>query len=234
MSSWRRRLVTAMGDELGRARGEARFLAERTAAEAETERAKAERAIAEATRKQAQLKGIHERMIATLEARKAAAVRDGHAAALEAAAQAAPAAAGALWSEWRPESGLERGSAPLLRIGQIADSESMPSGPSLPPPHPPTTATALLSAAASTGRAPVESGDDPGAPGKFRIRSGAAVASADLSSVAGGYDNSAPTVTTISLRVLELLGDAEARFPWDWGARLGVLGRWSVSRGRCS
>lgn len=202
MSSWRRRLVTAMGDELGRARGEARFLAERTAAEAETERDKAERVITDASRKQAQLMGIHERMLATLEARKAAAVRDGHEAALAAAAKAAPAAAGALWSAWQPESGLGRGSAPLLRIGRIADSESMPSGPSLPPPHPPTTATALLSAAASTGRAPVESGDDPGASGKFRIRSGAAVASADLSSVAGGYDNSAPTVTTISLPAL--------------------------------
>jgi DNA segregation ATPase FtsK/SpoIIIE, S-DNA-T family len=202
MSSWRRRLVTAMGAELGRARGEARFLAESTAVEAETERAKAEQAITDASRKQAQLKSIHERMLATLEARKAAAVRDGHEAALEAAGQAAPAAAGTLWSAWRPESGLGRGSAPLLRVGRIADSESMPaSGPSLPPPHPPTTATAL-SAATSTGRAPVERGDDPGASGKFRIRSGAAVASADSSSVAGGYDNSAPTVTTISLPAL--------------------------------
>lgn len=260
MSSWRRRLVVAMGDELGRARGEARFLAERTEADAETERSGSERAIADATRKQAQLKGIHERMLATLEARKAAAVQGSHEAALAAAAQAAPAAAGALWRGWRPESGLDRGAAPMLRIGRIADSESrfetevgsaspfelgidsestftpeagsastfelgaggesplepgLLSGPSLPPPHPPTTATALP-AALSTGRAPVESGDAPGASAMFRIRSGAAGASAGKASVAGGYDNSAPSVTTVSLPALvPLLDRAHLRIDTD-------------------
>ncbi|MFG3343266.1 hypothetical protein [Glycomyces sp. NPDC048151] len=87
------------------------------------------------------------------------------------------------------------------RVGEVADHQADLAGPGTlpPPPHPPTTATAVMPAAASTGRAPVESGDDPGASGKFRIRSGAAVASADVSSVAGGYDNSAPSVTTVSL-----------------------------------
>ncbi|MEV3935653.1 FtsK/SpoIIIE domain-containing protein [Glycomyces sp. NPDC049804] len=239
MSSWRRRLVAAMGDELGRARGEARFLAERTAADAETERSGSERAIADATRKQAQLKGIHERMLATLEARKAAAVQGSHEAAMAAAAQAAPAAAGSLWTVWRPESGLGRGAAPMLRIGRIADSASTfepqagsasafgpevdsasplepgLSGPSLPPPHPPATATALP-AALSTGRAPVESGDAPGASAMFRIRSGAAGASAGNASVAGGYDNSAPSVTTVSLPALvPLLDRAHLRIDTD-------------------
>ncbi|MFC6470679.1 hypothetical protein ACFQQE_02000 [Glycomyces mayteni] len=143
MSSWRRRLVAAMGDELGRARGEARLLAERTAERAESERGRAERVIGDATRKQTQLRHIHEKMTATLQARKAAAVEGGHRAALDAAAAAAPAAAGARWAEWRLESGLTRGAAPLLRVGRIAASESSSSdsspsgGPSLPPPHPP-------------------------------------------------------------------------------------------------
>nr|BFF27970.1 hypothetical protein GCM10025732_59350 [Glycomyces mayteni] len=78
MSSWRRRLVAAMGDELGRARGEARLLAERTAERAESERGRAERVIGDATRKQTQLRHIHEKMTATLQARKAAAVEGGH------------------------------------------------------------------------------------------------------------------------------------------------------------
>ncbi|HEX2144512.1 MAG TPA: hypothetical protein VHG10_08390, partial [Glycomyces sp.] len=129
MSSWRRRLVVAMGDELGRARGEARLLAECAAAKAEAERAESEMIIADADRKQVQLKSIHERMIATLEARTASAMRGGHEAALAAARTAAPAAAGAKWSEWRPESGLSRGPAPMLRIGDIADSEPASSSP---------------------------------------------------------------------------------------------------------
>ncbi|SDE42975.1 FtsK/SpoIIIE domain-containing protein [Glycomyces harbinensis] len=142
MSSWRRRLVVAMGDELGRARGEARLLAERTAVEADVEGRKAEQIIGDAGRKQTQLRGIHEKMVATLEARRAAAVRAGHDAALEAARSAAPAAAGAPWQGWKPESGLERGPAPMLRIGRIAGSESAGSGPGIPSPspHPPTTA----------------------------------------------------------------------------------------------
>lgn len=230
MSSWRRRLVAAMGDELGRARGEARFLAERTAAEAETERARAEQAIADANRKQAQLKSIHERMLATLEARKAAAVQERHEAAMAAALAAAPAAAGAKWSEWKPESGLARGAAPMLRIGELADARGAGSGdahawgaaaagadsgglPPSPLAHPPTTA---FPAAVSTGRAPVENGDASGASGKFRIRSGAADASAGHSIVTGGYDNSAPTVTTISLNALiPLLDRAHLRIDSD-------------------
>ncbi|MFC3491819.1 FtsK/SpoIIIE domain-containing protein [Glycomyces rhizosphaerae] len=203
MSSWRRRLVMAMGDELGRARGEARFLAEKTAAEAETERAKAEQAITDANRKQVQLKGIHERMLATLEARKAAAVQEGRDAALAAASAAAPAAAGTPWSAWKPESGLGRGAAPMLRIGDLADSGGLPPSPS--PTRPATTT--VLPASTSTGRAPVESGDASGTSGKFRFRSGAADASAGHSSVAGGYDNSAPSVTTVSLPALVPLLD---------------------------
>jgi S-DNA-T family DNA segregation ATPase FtsK/SpoIIIE len=123
MSSWRRRLVAAMGDELGRARGEARLLAERTTAESETQGRKTAQVIGEADRKQMQLRAIHEKMIATLQARKNAAVHGSHQAALAAAAQAAPAAAGAPWSGWRPESGLGRGPAPMLRVGAIAGSE---------------------------------------------------------------------------------------------------------------
>ncbi|RRR99809.1 cell division protein FtsK [Glycomyces terrestris] len=138
-------------------------------------------------------------MIATLEARKAAAVEGGHRAALAAAAVAAPAAAGALWSEWKPESGLGRGAAPLVRVGRIADSAAPRRGPSLPP-TPPTTATTVdMPATASTGRAPVESGDDLAVEG---IAPGAATASAGSSSVAGGYDNSGPTVTETSLPAL--------------------------------
>lgn len=125
MSSWRRRLVAAMGDELGRARGEARLLAERTAQAAEAERANAKRVIGEADRKQAQLRGIHQKMMTTLEARKAAVVRGGHEAAREAIAKAAPGAAGAQWADWRPESVLGRGPAPMLRIGTIADTEAV-------------------------------------------------------------------------------------------------------------
>ncbi len=146
MSSWRRRLVVAMGDELGRARGEARFLAERTAAEAETERGRAEQVITDANRKQTQLRSIHERMLATLELRKAAAVQGAHEAAATAARDAAPAAAGAQWSDWRPESGLSRGPAPMLRIGDIADSESAASGlPVSPSPRPPTPSSTTTS-----------------------------------------------------------------------------------------
>ncbi|MCC3763820.1 cell division protein FtsK [Glycomyces sp. TRM65418] len=63
-------------------------------------------------------------MIATLEARKTAAVRDAHETATEAAQTAAPAAAGAPWHGWRPESALGRGPAPLLRVGRIADSDA--------------------------------------------------------------------------------------------------------------
>ncbi|MDA1359571.1 hypothetical protein O1R50_08055 [Glycomyces luteolus] len=77
----------------------------------------------------------------------------------------------------------------------LADSGGLPPSPS--PTHPATTTA--LPASSSTGRAPVERGDASGASGKFRIRSGAADASAGCSSVAGGYDNSAPSVTAISL-----------------------------------
>ncbi|MEU6249196.1 FtsK/SpoIIIE domain-containing protein [Glycomyces sp. NPDC047010] len=213
MSSWRRRLVAAMGDELGRARGEARLLAERTAERAESERGRAERVIGDATRKQTQLRHIHEKMTATLQARKAAAVEGGHRAALDAAAAAAPAAAGARWAEWRLESGLTRGAAPLLRVGRIAASESSISeGPSLPP-NPPTTATTLPETA-STGRAPVESGDDLAATGGIPPET--ATASAGSSIVAGGYDNPEPTVTDTSLPALiPLLDRSHLRIDTD-------------------
>ncbi|SDL39851.1 FtsK/SpoIIIE family protein [Glycomyces sambucus] len=212
MSSWRRRLVAAMGDELGRARGEARLLAERTAERAESERGRAEQVIGDASRKQTQLRRIHDKMTATLEARKAAAVDAGHRAALAAAALAAPAAAGALWSEWKTESGLGRGPAPLLRVGRIADSSAPLRGPSLPP-TPPTTSTAMPETA-STGRAPVESGDDLAAAGG--ITPGAATASAGSSIVAGGYDNPGPSVTETSLPALiPLLDRSHLRIDTD-------------------
>ncbi|MEU5875839.1 FtsK/SpoIIIE domain-containing protein [Glycomyces sp. NPDC047369] len=214
MSSWRRRLVAAMGDELGRARGEARLLAERTAERAESERGRAERVIGDATRKQTQLRHIHEKMTATLQARKAAAVEGGHRAALDAAAAAAPAAAGARWPEWRLESGLARGAAPLLRVGRIVDSAAPIGGPSLPPPPaPPTTATTLPETA-STGRAPVESGDDLAAAGG--IPPEIATASAGSSIVAGGYDNPGPSVIETSLPALiPLLDRSHLRIDTD-------------------
>ncbi|MEU5157580.1 FtsK/SpoIIIE domain-containing protein [Glycomyces sp. NPDC021274] len=139
-----------MGDELGRARGEARFLAERTAARAEHERVQAEQAITDTNRKQTQLKNIHERMLATLEARKAAAVQGAHEAAFQAALDAAPTAAGAAWREWKPESALTRGAAPMLRIGALAGSERiLPS----PPPVPTHPASSTTIATARTGDA---------------------------------------------------------------------------------
>ncbi|GAA2147400.1 hypothetical protein [Glycomyces algeriensis] len=87
------------------------------------------------------------------------------------------------------------------RQADLADSGGLPPSPS--PTHPTTT----LPTATSTGRAPVECGDDPGASGKFRIRSGAADASAGHSSVAGGYDSSAPSVTQVSPSVMVPLLD---------------------------
>jgi len=200
MSSWRRRLVAAMGDELGRARGEARLLAERTAAAAEAEGGKAEQAIGDASRKQTQLRGIHERMIATLESRKAAVVRASHEAAMEAARQAAPAAAGAKWSEWRPESGLGRGPAPMLRIGDVAGTGALP-----PSPHPTHPAT---DAATDAVAKPVSTG---GASASFLDR-----ADARDASVAEGYDNSAPSVIEASLSALiPLLDRAHLRIDSD-------------------
>jgi hypothetical protein len=90
--------------------------------------------------------------------------------------------------------------------GRQADPAGSGALPPSPSPTHPATATALP-AATSTGRAPVERGDDPGASGKFRIRSGAADASAGNSIVAGGYDNSAPSVTAISLPAFVPLPD---------------------------
>ncbi|WP_030144714.1 FtsK/SpoIIIE domain-containing protein [Glycomyces sp. NRRL B-16210] len=155
MSSWRRRLVAAMGDELARARGEARLLAERTAAAAEAEHANAKRAIDEADRKQTQLRGIHQKMMDTLESRKSAAVRSGHEAAQKAAAAAASGAAGAKWTDWRPESALGRGPAPRLRIGEIADRASETPGPasSLLPSFPPSSTNATVDTAVRIGTA---------------------------------------------------------------------------------
>ncbi|MEU6858357.1 FtsK/SpoIIIE domain-containing protein [Glycomyces sp. NPDC046736] len=219
MSSWRRRLVAAMGDELARARGEARLLADRTAASAEAERAEAERAISESSRKRVQLEGIHEKMMSTLTARTAAAVQSGHEAALAAARRAAPAAAGDGWDDWRPESVLGRGAAPLLRIGTIAGSEreSRSGGPLPPAPHPthPDFRGVPEAAALASGgtRAAVAAGAEAvGALGSsFPSR-----AVAGEKSVTGGCDISAPSVTAISLPALvPLLDRAHLRIDAD-------------------
>lgn len=122
MSSWRRRLVAVMADELGTVRGEARLLAERAAAEAEAARAEAEAAVGAAERKRAGLAAVYERMAATLEARKDHAIRVGLGAAADAAALAAPTAAGAPWEGWIPYPALSKGPAPLLRVGTVAGS----------------------------------------------------------------------------------------------------------------
>ncbi|THV42377.1 FtsK/SpoIIIE domain-containing protein [Glycomyces buryatensis] len=126
MSSWRRRLVVAMGDELGRARAEARALAEHTAAASEAVRAEADALITGSTRKQAKLGAIHRRMIETLEARRENAVAASVQAVRDAAAACAPAAAGTDWASWEPASGLGRGAAPLLRIGRLAGDADLP------------------------------------------------------------------------------------------------------------
>ncbi|WP_240037734.1 FtsK/SpoIIIE domain-containing protein [Glycomyces paridis] len=232
MSSWRRRLVAAMGDELGRARGEARLLAERAAARAETERAGAERIIAEAGRKQTQLRTIHEKMTATLETRQAAAVRGGHAAALAAAAAAAPAAAGEPWPAWRLDSGLGRGPAPLLRVGRIQSSELPPGAPS-PLPTPPTQLHArsngLPSAVGDAGAEAVDGSYGAGASGRGaadgagfangvsgRFASSPSLAPSGDVIVTEGYDNSGAAVTTVSLPALvPLLDRAHLRIDSD-------------------
>lgn len=126
MSSWRRRLVAALADELGTARGEARLLAERTAAAAQTAGARAEATITAAARKRTKLTAIHERMLATLRARRDQTLASGIEAARAAAAEAAPAAAGATWDEWEPVSTLGRGPAPLLRVGELDDEAALP------------------------------------------------------------------------------------------------------------
>ncbi|MCH7230708.1 cell division protein FtsK [Glycomyces sp. L485] len=126
MSSWRRRLVAALADELGTACGEARLLAERTAAAAERSSAEADEAVKAAARKQSKLTGIHRRMTATLQARKENTVRSGIDAAQRAAALAAPAAAGAPWEGWAPGPALAKGPAPLLRVGAIDDETVLP------------------------------------------------------------------------------------------------------------
>ncbi|GAB3645283.1 FtsK/SpoIIIE domain-containing protein [Glycomyces tarimensis] len=126
MSSWRRRLVAALADELGTARAEARLLAERTAAAAETARGEADAAIQDAGRRHAKLIGIHRRMIATLEARKEQTLRSGIDNAARSAALAAPAAAGARWDQWAPDPALGKGPAPMLRVGAIDDEAALP------------------------------------------------------------------------------------------------------------
>jgi DNA segregation ATPase FtsK/SpoIIIE, S-DNA-T family len=70
MSSWRRRLVNVLADELGTARGEARALAERASAAADAARATAETVLADTDRKRASLTAIHERMLATIDRTK--------------------------------------------------------------------------------------------------------------------------------------------------------------------
>ncbi len=119
MSSWRRRLVTAMAEELGNACGEARLLAERTAAEAADTRARTDAAIAAAVRKSAGLTAVHDRMLATLRARREPVLRTDAADAATAASLAAPVAAGAPWGSWIPYPALTKGAAPLLRVGEI-------------------------------------------------------------------------------------------------------------------
>ncbi|WP_026924888.1 FtsK/SpoIIIE domain-containing protein [Glycomyces arizonensis] len=126
MSSWRRRLVAAMADELGTARGEARLLADSTAAAAEAVRTETDEAIAAAGRKQAGLTAVHDRMLATLQARKEQAVRAEAAAASNEASLAAPVAAGAPWPGWIPYPALTKGPAPLLRVGTIDDAIALP------------------------------------------------------------------------------------------------------------
>ncbi|WP_051325908.1 FtsK/SpoIIIE domain-containing protein [Glycomyces tenuis] len=122
MSSWRRRLVAAMAEELSTARGEARELAERAATAASAARAETEVAIGAAERRQAGLGAVHERVAATLEARRAHAVRAGAQAVADAAALAAPTAAGASWDGWIPYPAPGRGPAPLLRVGALDES----------------------------------------------------------------------------------------------------------------
>ena len=126
MSSWRRRLVAVLADELGTARGEARLLAERTAAAARDAAIRTEAAVSEADRKRTKLTAIHERMLATLRARRDQALSSGAEAARSAASEAAPGAAGATWDEWEPVPALGRGPAPLLRIGELADEAALP------------------------------------------------------------------------------------------------------------
>ncbi|HLU29845.1 MAG TPA: FtsK/SpoIIIE domain-containing protein [Glycomyces sp.] len=131
MSSWRRRLVAAMTEELGAARGEARLLAERTAAAARSARKAAETAAAEAERKRAKYTAIHERVTATLESRKGQKVGAAAAAVATAASLAAPVAAGAPWHGWIPYPSLAKGPAPLLRVGAV-DGSATEEEPALP------------------------------------------------------------------------------------------------------
>ncbi|WP_100448155.1 FtsK/SpoIIIE domain-containing protein [Glycomyces xiaoerkulensis] len=126
MSNWRRRLAVALETELGSARGEARLLADRTAAAAETARREAAAAIADADRKRTKLTAIHRRMIATLETRRTRTLRDGTDAANRAAAAAAPGAAGAPWDRWEPAPARTGGPAPLLRVGRLDDGSDLP------------------------------------------------------------------------------------------------------------
>ncbi|GAB3998250.1 hypothetical protein GCM10029992_23540 [Glycomyces albus] len=118
--------MAALADELGTARGEARLLAERTAAAAQTAGGRAEATITAAARKRTKLTAIHERMLATLRARRDQTLASGIRAAREASAEAAPAAAGATWDEWEPVAALGRGPAPLLRVGELDDEAALP------------------------------------------------------------------------------------------------------------
>ncbi|GAA2142876.1 FtsK/SpoIIIE domain-containing protein [Glycomyces algeriensis] len=204
-----------MSDELGRARGEARFLAERTAAEADHERAKAEQAITDATRKQSQLRSIHERMLATLEARSASAVQSAHEAALQAARDAAPTAAGAPWRAWKPESGLTRGAAPMLRIGTLADSEQILPSPPPVPTRPAATTSAATTAAGIQALTTMATMPDMTA---TSAATGTLLECADAgdASVTEGYDIAVPTATAASLPALiPLLDRAHLRIDTD-------------------
>lgn len=131
MSSWRRRLVAAMSEELGTARGEARFLADRTAAAARSAGKAAEAAAAEAERKRAKFTAIHERVTATLGSRRVQTVGGAAAAVSNAASLAAPVAAGAPWRGWIPYPALAEGPAPLLRVGTV-DGSATEDEPALP------------------------------------------------------------------------------------------------------
>ncbi|MQM25266.1 cell division protein FtsK [Glycomyces sp. NEAU-7082] len=126
-------------------------------------------------------------MIATLEARKAAAVERAHEAAAQAAADAAPAAAGAQWTHWKPESGLTRGPAPLLRIGRIAGSAVRRAdlSSSSPSPCPPATATSVSSTAGDrhAGRV-VDSGPAAAGAGSLSLSPSPPAATAHVSSSA--------------------------------------------------
>src|SRR5690606_34494873 len=88
--------------------------------------------IGAAERKRAGLAAVHERVAETLESRRAQTVHAGARAVVEAAALAAPTAAGAPWDAWIPYPALGKGPAPLLRVGVLDDGPAEEGAPALP------------------------------------------------------------------------------------------------------